>query len=162
ALAVARSIPRGHVPPRQRTRKRVRLDDPLRRLGVRLLLILDLYEPVPAHAAREGRDEIFLAGLDVGLRRLLQLELPERLLELLAHAVERRMCVHGDHRADVLECEADGPRLERRQAGSEAERVAPQLLVDVHRALAELGIDRVTAAAEVDEVEKRQVLFELV
>ena len=72
------------------------------------------------------------------------------------------MRVGGDHRPDVLEREPDCACLERRQARRGAERVAPKLLVDVHRAVAQLGVHRVTAAAEVDEVEKGQVLLELV
>ena len=99
---------------------------------------------------------------DVRLGRLGELELPERLLELLADARQRRVRVGGDHRPDVLEGEPDRARLERRQARRGAERVAPQLLVDVHRAVVQLGIDRVAAAAEVDEVEEGEVLLELV
>ena len=45
-----------------------------------------------------------------------QLELPECLLELAPHPVERRVRAGGDHRPDELEREADRPRLERRQA----------------------------------------------
>ncbi len=72
------------------------------------------------------------------------------------------MRVGRDHRPDVLEREPDRPGLERRQPRRCTERVAPQLLVDVDRALSQLRVDRVTAAAEVDEVEQRQVLLELV
>ena len=90
-----------------------------------------------------------------------ELELAERLFELLAHAVERSVRVGGDHRADELEREADRSRLERGQARREPERVAVQLLVDVHAVTVERGVDRVTAAAEVDEVQQLEVLFEL-
>ena len=45
--------------------------------------------------------------------------------------------------------------------GASAERVAVELLVDVHLVAVELGVDRVAAAAEVDEVEQREVLLEL-
>ena len=45
--------------------------------------------------------------------------------------------------------------------GGEAERVAVQLLVDVHAVALERGIHRVAAAAEVDEVQQLEVLFEL-
>ena len=56
----------------------------------------------------------------------------ERLLELVAHAVERRVRVGGDHRPDELECQPDRARLERRQPRRATERVAEELLVDVH------------------------------
>ena len=95
------------------------------------------------------------------LRRLRELEHAERVLELLAHLVEGRVRVGGDHRADVLECEPDRARLERRQPGREAERVAPELLVDVHGPVAQLGVHGVAAASEVDEVQQGQVLLEL-
>ena len=41
------------------------------------------------------------------------------------------------------------------------EDVAVELLVDTHRVALELGVDRVAAAAEVDEIEQRQVILEL-
>ena len=44
--------------------------------------------------------------------------------------------------------------------GGAAERVAEELLVDVHLVAVQLGVDGVAAAAEVDEVEQRQVLLE--
>ena len=103
-------------------------------------------------ARRETRSTSSVATCGSGVRA--ELELPERLLELLADAGEGRVRVGRDHRADVLEREPDRARLERRQARRRAERVAPQLLVDVHRAVAQLGVDRVAAAAEVDEVEQ--------
>ena len=70
------------------------------------------------------------------------------------------MRLGGDHRADELEREADRAGLERRQARRRAERVAEQLLVDMHLVAVELRVDRVAAAAEVDEVEQREVLLE--
>ena len=76
-----------------------------------------------------------------------------------AHALERRVRVGGDHRADELEREPDRARLERRQPRRRAERVAEELLVDVHVVAVQLGVDRVAAAAEVDEVEQREVLL---
>ena len=84
----------------------------------------------------------------------------EGLLELRAHALERRVRAGRDHRADELEREPDRARLERRQAGRAAEGVAEELLVDVHLVAVQLGVDRVAAAAEVDEVEQREVLLE--
>jgi len=39
--------------------------------------------------------------------------------------------------------------------------VSPQLLVDVHGPVAQLRVHGVAAASEVDEVEERQVLLEL-
>ena len=73
------------------------------------------------------------------------------------------MRVGRDGRADVLDCEPDRPRLERRQLGRPAEHVAVKLLVDADAAgvLVELGVDGVAAAAEVDEVEQREVVLEL-
>src|SRR5439155_20064292 len=82
--AVARPIPRVDVPVRQLPLERVRLDEPGRRLGVDLLLVLDLHEPAFAHAAREAGYEVGLLGADVWLRSLGELELSERFLELLA------------------------------------------------------------------------------
>ena len=45
--------------------------------------------------------------------------------------------------------------------GASAEDVAVELLVDADHVAVELGVDRVAAAAEVDEVEQREVLLEL-
>ena len=96
-----------------------------------------------------------------GVGRLREVERAERLLELRAHAVERRVRAGGDHRPDELEREPDRARLERRQPRRAAERVAEELLVDVHLVALQLGVDGVAAAAEVDEVEQREVLLEL-
>ena len=89
-----------------------------------------------------------------------ELELAERLLELLAHAVEGAVRLCGDHGADVLEGEPDRPRLERRQPRRCAERVAVELLVDVDDVVFEFCVDGVAASAEVDEVQELQVLVE--
>ena len=97
----------------------------------------------------------------VRLGRLPEIELAERLLELAPHAVERGVRCRRDRRADELERETDRPRLERREPRRRAKRVAEQLLVDVHVLASQLGIDRITAAAEVDEVEQRQVFLEV-
>ena len=139
---------------------RVRLDrarDDLLLLG---LQILELDEPVIVDRARQRVDEPLLCA-DVRRRRLREVERTERLLELRAHAVERRVRAGRDHRPDELECEADRTRLERGQPRRPPERVAEELLVDVHLVALQLGVHRVTAAAEVDEVEQREVLFEL-
>ena len=106
------------------------------------------------------RDQALLDAVGRRLGRLGEVELAERLLELPAHLVERAVRLGGDHRADELEREADRSRLERRQPRRRAERVAEQLLVDVHLVAAQLGVDRVAAAAEVDEVEEGEVLLE--
>src|SRR5207244_11506572 len=87
-------------------------------------------------------------------------ELAGRLLERLPHAGERPVRFRRDHRPDELEREPDRARLERRQARGGAERVAEELLVDVDLVATELRVDRVTAAAEVDEVQQGQVLLE--
>src|SRR6185503_6702008 len=94
-----------------------------------------------------------------GLR---QVELAERLLELPAYPVERRARVGGDHRPDELQREPDRPRLEWCQPWRGAERVAEELLVHAHGPIGQLRVDRVAAAAEVDEVEQREMLLELV
>ena len=51
---------------------------------------------------------------------------------------------------------------ERCQAGGESESVAVELLVDVHLVTLERRVDGVTATAEVDEVQKLEVLLQLV
>ena len=112
---------------RQRALEHVRLDESCRRLRVDLLLILDLDEAALVTPARQHADQILLGALDHGLRILRHFELAERVLELLSHLVERAVRVGGDHRADVLEREADRARLERRQARRHPERVAPEL-----------------------------------
>ena len=94
------------------------------------------------------------------LGRLGEVELAECLLELAPDALERRVRVGGDHRPDELERQSDRPRLERCQPRRRAERVAEELLVDVHLAVLELGVDGVAAAAEVDEVQELEVLLE--
>ena len=111
--------------------------------------------PVVSFATRSSSAPICRVG------RLREVERAERLLELRADAVERRVGAGGDHRPDELERQPDRPRLERRQPRRPAERVAEELLVDVHRVAAQLRVDRVAAAAEVDEVEQREVLLEL-
>ena len=142
--------------------ERVRLDDPLRPRLLALLLVLDLDEALLADSFGERRDEVGLRLFGVRIGRLLKLELAERLLELLAHAVERCVRVGRDHRADELECQADRARFERCQARRMSESVTVELLVDVHLVAFERRVDRVTAPAEVDEVQQLQVLFELV
>src|SRR5207248_2112957 len=132
-----------------------------RHLVLALLQVVDLDQPPLVGAVAQGRDKIFLGPLDVRLGRLRQLELAEGLLQLRAHALERRARVGGDHRADELEREPDRARLERRQARRCAEGVAEELLVDRDGVVVELGVDRVAAAAEVDEIEQREVLLEL-
>ena len=109
---------------------------------------------------RELGDEILL-GADLQHRRLGQVEGTERLLELGSDAVEWGVGPRGDHRPDELQRQPDRARLERRQPRWAPEGVAEELLVDVHRVPAQLGVDRITAAAEVDEVEQREVLLEL-
>src|SRR5204863_7506970 len=91
-----------------------------------------------------------------------ELELAEGLLELAAHAPERGMRLGGDHRPDELERQADGAALERREARRRPERVAEKLLVHVYLVALQLRVDRVTPAAEVDEVEEVEMLPELV
>ena len=70
------------------------------------------------------------------------------------------MGLRRDHGPDELECEANGTRLERRQPRRRAEGVSEQLLVDVHMVAAQLRVDRVAPAPEVDEVEQREVLLQ--
>ena len=149
-----------NAPVRQLALERVGLDDALGPCLLAFLLVLDRDESAAPDSLGERRDEIGFGLLDVRLRCLAQLELAERLLELLAHAVEGGVRVRGDHRPDELEREADRSRLERGQARGMAESVAVEFLVDVHLVPLERGVDGVTAAAEVDEVQELQVLFE--
>ncbi len=87
----------------------------------------------------------------------------ERRLELGAHVVERRARVGGHERADEVEREQERLGLERREPRGAAELVAVELLLDVDRAplVDALGVHRVAAATEVDEVEQLQVILEL-
>src|SRR5262245_61149169 len=94
-----------------------------------------------------------------GLR---EVELAECVFELLAHARQRRVRLGRDHRADELEREPYRARLQRGQPRGVAERVAPDLLVNPDLVAVELGVDRVAPATEVDEVEERQMLLELI
>src|SRR5262249_7102288 len=126
------------------------------------LLVLDLDEAALADALRQRCDEVRFRVDRARLRRLGELELAERLLELLADAVERRVRIRGDHRADELQRQTDRARLERCQARGKSERVTVELLVDVDVVAVQRRIDRVTTAAEVDEVEELEVLLELV
>ena len=162
ALGVTAAIPRVHAPVRELPLQGVGLDDPLRPRLLALLLVFDLDEPPLSDSIRQGRDEISLGVPGARPRRLRQLELPERLFELSAHAVERRVRVGGDHRADELECQADRARLEWCQARGMSESVPVELLVDVYLVALERGVHRVAAAAEVDEIEELQMLLELV
>ena len=146
-------------PVRQLPLERVRLDEPRRGRLVGLLLVLDLDEPAFADRLAERGHEVLLGLPHLGLRRLGEVELAEGLLELAPDPVERRVRVGRDHRPDELEGEPDRARLQRREARRRAERLAVELLVDVNRVAVELRVDRVAAAAEVDEVEERQVLL---
>ena len=137
----------------------VRLDDPARRLLLAFLHVLDLDQaPVPDRVA-ERADEILLGPRDVGLGRLGELELAERLLELAADSLEARVGVGRDHRADELQREPDRARL---GGVSEAARgtCRRRLLVDVDVVAAKLRVDGVATAAEVDEVEQREMFLE--
>ncbi len=110
----------------------------------------------------ERCDEVGFRLAAARLWLLAELELAERLFELVAHAVERRVGVRRDHRADEFECQADRPRLEWCQARRVSERVTVELLVNVDLVSLERRVDRVTTTAEVDEVQQLQVLFELI
>src|SRR5207247_6158045 len=83
AFGLARAVPRVHAPVRQFAFERVRLHDPRRPGLLAFLLVLDLNETPLADAFRERRDEVGL-GVAARRRRLRELELAERLLELLA------------------------------------------------------------------------------
>ena len=138
----------------------VRLDEMQHRLVLADLPVLDLDELAGLDRVAQRRDQRLLGLVRLRRRRLLELELAERLLELLAHAVERPVRLGGDHRPDELEREPDRACLERRQSRRRAERVAEELLVDVDLGAAQLGVDGVAAAAEVDEVEQREMLLD--
>src|SRR5205823_12931524 len=102
----------------------VRLDEVGGRRVLALLQIVELDEPLRPDALGELRDEILLGALAVETRRFREVEGAERLLELAPHALERRVRVCGDHRADELERKPDRTGLERRQARRRAEGVA--------------------------------------
>src|SRR5438094_2667930 len=161
ALSVARAVPCMDPPVRQLALERVRFDDSLRPGLLALLLVLDLDQPALADPLGEGGNEIGLGVGDLRVRRLRQLELAEGLLELPTDAIERSMRVGGDHRSDELQCEPDRARLEWCQPRRPPERVSVQLLVDVDDVAVERRIHRVTAAAEVDEVEQLQMVLQL-
>src|SRR5262249_30128521 len=162
ALRVARAIPRVYAPVRQLALERIRLDDAPRPRLLALLLVLDFDEAALADPLRERCDEVRFGVAGARLGRLCELELAERLLELLADAVERRVRVRGVHRADDLQGQADRARLERCQARRKSEGVAVELFVDMDVVALERGVHRVTAATEVDQVEELEVLFELI
>src|ERR671939_1959943 len=115
-LALARAVPGVHVPVRELALEVVRLDEALRPGLLALLLILDLDEAVLADRVREGRDQPLFLVLDLGLGRLGQLELAERLLELAPNTCDGAVRLGGDAGPDEVERQADRPRLERRQA----------------------------------------------
>ena len=142
--------------------ERIRLDDPLGPRLLAFLLVLDLDQVTLADAFRERGDEVGFRVTGAWFGRLRELELAERLLELLADAVERRVRVRGDHRADEFEREADGARLQWCQARGKSEGVTVQLFVDMDAFSLERGVDGVTPPAEVDEVEQLQMLLELI
>ena len=87
------------------------------RLRLALLEVLDLDQPVLLDASERVRTSCSSSSPACGAGRLRELERAEGLLELAAHAVERRVRAGGDHRADELEREPDRARLERRQLG---------------------------------------------
>ena len=160
ARLVALGVPRVDVPVGEPALDRVRLDVRVTTScssGFRYSISTSL---CPSIALRQLVDETLLLA-DVRRGRLGEVEGAERLLELRADAVERRVRAGGDHRPDELEREPDRARLERRQPRGAAERVAEELLVDVHLVALQLRVDGVAAAAEVDEVEQREVLLEL-
>ena len=153
-------VPRVHVPVGEAALDRVWLDAPGHHLLLLGLQVLDLDELVIVDRMGERVDESLLLA-DVGREGLRQLERAERLLELGAHAIEWGVGAGRDHRPDELERKPNRARLERRQPWCAAERVSEELLVDVHLVAVQLGVDRVAAAAEVDQVEQREMLLEL-
>src|SRR5438874_1329381 len=87
---VPRAVPCVDVPVRQPALERVRLDKVRRGLLLALLQVVDLDQATLVGAAAQGRDEILLGALDVGLGGLDELELAEGLLELRTDALQRR------------------------------------------------------------------------
>src|SRR6266542_2280716 len=162
ALAVARPIPRVDVPEGQSALEEVRLDGAFRPGLLALLLVLDLDEAVLADRGGERLDECGFLAVEMRLARLGEVELAEGLHELLAHLVDRGVRVRGDSGADEIQREVDRARLERRQPRRRAERVPVELLVDAYHAFVEFGVDRVAAAAEVDEIQQGEVIRELI
>src|SRR4051812_28350286 len=133
-----------HAPVRELAFERVGLDRPLRPGLLALLLILNLDEaPLPDPLGERG-DEVGLGLARAGLWCLAELELPERLLELVAHAVERTVRVRRDHRTDEFKREPDRACLQRCQAWGVSESVTVEFLVDMYAVTVECGVDRVT------------------
>ena len=130
------------------------------RLVLADLPVLDLDELTGLDRVAQRRDQLLLGLVRLRRGRLLEIELAERLLELLAHAVERPVRLGGDHRPDELEREPDRTCFQGRQSRRRAERVAEELLVDADLGAAQLRVDGVTAAAEIDEVEQGEMLLD--
>ena len=160
ARRVAVDVPRVDVPVRQPPLDRVRLDRARRHLRSTPASRYSSSTILWSAIARVSVATRSSSAPACGVGRPRELEDAEGLLELRAHAVERRVRAGGDHRPDELEREPDRARLERRQPRRAAERVAEELLVDVHLVAVQLGVDGVAAAAEVHEVQEREMLLE--
>ena len=163
ALAVARAIPGVAVPVAAHAAQVVRLDDARSTASAWRAEVLDLDHGAAAHGRREHREDVLVERRRLRRGRAAHVVAPERRLELGAHVVERRAGVGGHQRADQVERQQQRLGLERREPRRAAELVAVQLLLDVDRApvVDALGVDRVAAAAEVDEVEQLEVILEL-
>ncbi len=124
--------------------------------------VLHAHDAVLADAGGEHREHVLRERARSGLGRLLHRVAAERRLDLGAHGRERRARVGRDERADQVERQQQGLRLERREARRLAEVVAVQLLLDRHDRLLldELGVDGVAASAEAHEVQQLQMLLE--
>src|SRR5690242_5008657 len=80
---VNRAVPRVHAPDRELALERVRLDHADARRLVALLQILDLDQPALLRALAERAHELLLVVRDTRRGRLCELELAERVLQLL-------------------------------------------------------------------------------
>ncbi len=150
-----------HAPDGKLALDRVRLDLAHARGVVTVLQVLDLDHEALLGAVAEHLDERLLGRGVARLGRAGEIEAPERLFQLLAHALQRRVRIGRDRRPDVLDREANRARFEWSELRRPAEHVAVQLLLDPDDVAVVLGVHGVAAAAEIDEVEEREVILEL-
>src|SRR3990170_1377312 len=161
ARGVDALVPCVHAPHRQLTLDRVRLDQTKRRAVVAFFEVLDLDDDALLRRLAQDLDERLLVRRVSRLGSPGEIEAAKGLLEFLADTLERRVRVGGDRRADVLDCQADRTSFERRELGRAPEDIAVELLVDAYDVTFVHRIHGVTAAAEVHEIEKREVILKL-
>ena len=157
---VARGVEGGDVPALAAVDQRVRLDLPRRELVLVLLVVLERQQPALGDRARDDRGDLGVVATGGGdLEAFVDRVLAERGDDLLAHRGQRPL---GDVLADQVDRGHQRLGLDRQQPRRARERVAVRLGIDLdHPVGAELGVQDVRARAEVDEVEHRDVLAQL-